>query len=944
MAHTTSSTTVAAFTATTHYSERLRQAVCRWGLRLTVVGGMLWSSPAAFAEDAAAPVEPASIADALDEELGPAFSEDSVLVATRKLDAVASGAAVQALEPIARPAERQPELAEPKPTLAPAPEDQSSATVVPTPAAADAAAPTPITPTPVTPKPIAQLLDAAKSVALNATTEPGAEKASVAASKPALAAEAKPAAEANPAEEVVAKVNNAPVAAPVEKKSVEKEVVKQEPVVAQVEPTKPAAPLRVASRTPAAEDVADVAKAYAQATKIEPARFHGIVPGVSTDAQLVAAWGPAKETSPTESGKVYLYEMAPFAAVDVLIENEIVSLIKVELDNQQQPERLARRLRLDKVRSVEILDESGRAVLGLAYPEKGMLLLLARPASTIAPVAPQFVTHMVIQPLDAEAFALRADQTPDSAIEKKLADLHQAIDIDPESAYANWQLAELYRLTASPDKAEPAAKAALKAEPENDAYRLCWAQCLADQGKYDDAVLEARKVLDSKSAPSVVKAGALHLMGRLASMGDSKIAEKAIGFHTMAIDIADKLTTAEDRRERSTAKRLLVDAHLAIAREIARRKYARKQEIVAQWIGRASGLAEEMIATGDGGVELRLIVACESLAALADLKPTKDPSPWIKEAEDASRELLAAKPDHLFRSRMEWQLGQAYFHALRVEHNRKEADRGIRYGKLAIRHLASGATVGDVRPEAESLVGRLYFHLGAIYAVHKQDHKQAVKWYEQARPLLTSDTPASELAVPRRKGEALVSMAVSYWEQGQRAEAVQLTVAGSELMEQAVAGGVLDEQSLAVPYGNLATMHSKLGDRTASAKFAKLARGARGSATGASQFADAVNKANAAQTRQASRTQSQTPPRRAAANPATRPNPSASRTSSPAPSRQRAAARPAARTAQKSASSPTASQTQRNDQARSASSGHASNVTSQPSGLPKRTSRRTILR
>lgn len=583
---------------------------------------------------------------------------------------------------------------------------------------------------------------------------------------------------------------------------------------------------RIASRVPVM-DSADVAQAYARDAKLEPARFHGMLVGKSTKAELVSSWGDPRDVSPTEDGEHLLYEMAPFAAVEVAIEQEIVQLIKVELKNQEEPSRLAKRLRLDKIEAVEILDEEGDAVLGSAYPEKGILFLLAKPSAAAPPGTPQFVTHMVIQPLDAEAFALRAAEARYDAFGRKLTDLKQALKLDPKNAYANWQLAEVHLLAGAPEKAEAAAKIAIETEPTSDTYRLCWIRTLEEKGDYDQAVLETRKILDSELAPSVVRAGALHQMGRLASLGEAAIAEKAISFHTMAIDVADKLASSSDRNERIRAKRLLIDAHLAVAKEISRRKYARKQEIVGQWIGRASGLAEEMIVTDSGNLELRLRVACEALASLANFKPAKDPAPWIKEAQETADALLTTATDPLFKSRIQWQLGEAYFHALRIEHTRKEADKGLSYGEKAVDYLAAGSQVGEPRPEAETLVGRLYFHMGAAHAVHKGNHTEAVNWYEKAAPLLTSEQKESELAVPRRRGEALVSMAVSYWQQGNRDKAVELTIAGSELMERAVKSGVLDKKALGVPYGNLATMHSKLGNSMESARFAKLARTTR---------------------------------------------------------------------------------------------------------------------
>ena len=804
------------------------------GWRLAVVAGLLTPS-GVWAEEATADADPASVAaqdvaaqqDASGDNAGDSvdsatvlppreskFSEDSVLVATRPASEAAASdlpPAETSLKPVSRYPQQQPVLAEPpREGSAPAANKPAASILKETTLAAQSAE---VKPAAVEP---------------NASPAPPVDITPIAAAPIATQTEAvaTDAADNNQEQIEPAKLADATAAAP----SAEPAVVTDAKTETPSSDTPNSDAPRVASRTPAKADATDVAQAYADNAQLEPARFHGIVPGVSTGDELTNAWGPAKETSPTETGRVLSYDMPPFAAVDVLVEDEVVALIKVELESQQQPERLARRLRMNKIEAVEILNESGASTVGLAYPEKGMLLLLSTLPESAPPSAPQFVTHMVIQPLDAEAFALRADQAPYSAFEKKLADLEQAIQLDADNAYANWQLAELYRLSRKPDQALKAAAAALRAAPKNDAYRLSMAECLTEQGEYDQAVLESRKVLDSDGAPSVVKAGALHLMGRLASLGDSNIAEKAIGFHTMAIDVADKLATSNDRKERFAAKRVLVDSHLAVAREISRRKYARKTEIVAQWIGRASGLAEQMIADDGGSIELRLIVARESLAALANLNPTKDPQPWIKEAEETASQLLADTRDPVFRSRVEWQLGEAYFHALRIEHGRKRVEAGVAYGKKSIERMLAGAVGAEAQPAAEMLVGRLYFHMGAIFAVHEQDHAKAITWYSKAQPLLVGGREVSELAVPRRQGEALVSMAVSYWDQGQREKAVDLTVTGAQLMERAVAGGVLDETALAVPYGNLATMQKKLGNRNESAKYAKLARGARGSA------------------------------------------------------------------------------------------------------------------
>jgi hypothetical protein len=120
----------------------------------------------------------------------------------------------------------------------------------------------------------------------------------------------------------------------------------------------------------------------------------------------------------------------------------------------------------------------------------------------------------------------------------------------------------------------------------------------------------------------------------------------------------------------------------------------------------------------------------------------------------------------------------------------------------------------------------LYFYMGAVYAVHEQDHTKATQWYDKAVPLLTGPRPVSELYSPRREGEVLVSMGVTYWQQGQQARALELTQSGANLIELAVEDGILAKGALSVPYGNLAAMYEQMGEATNATKYAELANSA----------------------------------------------------------------------------------------------------------------------
>lgn len=598
------------------------------------------------------------------------------------------------------------------------------------------------------------------------------------------------------------------------------------------------------------------AAARAESVTFEAVKFQGIAVGKTTKHELVTAWGQPAETSNTPEGEVLLFRKSPFQAVEVLINKEsIVATIKVTLASPIDSTKLAEQLSLDKIDPVKITDDTDKAE-GLAFPERGVLFIfassdpvtpvddegVARPESSkdvvdsraptpLQGVPHNAVSHVVIQPLDGHAFALRAEKHLDGPYNQNISDLKVALSLEPEYAHAYYLLAKIYLATGQADQADAAAAEACDIQPGNASYQLLRAQTREQLGEYDDAVLKIRAVLDREELSALDRAQALHRMARLASLGDGEIASKTISFETRSIEAADKLATSSDAKERRAAKQLLVEAHISIAEEIARQAYNQKVESLNLWVGRASGLAEDFIEKDAGSVELRLFIAQRVLAALASFRPTLDPTPWVTEAEEAAKTLFAQSDDELWQQHVKWELGIAYLNALRVEHTRRQTDAALKYGQDAIDNLSVGASGRQAVHSSEQLVGQLYFQMGAVYAVHKLDHAKAVEWYDKAAPLLTGQRPASELYAPRREGEMLVSMGVSYWQLGNQPQAIELTKTGVSLVETAVENGVLAKSTLAVPYGNLATMYQQMGDDTNSAKYSDLAKSIGGSET-----------------------------------------------------------------------------------------------------------------
>jgi tetratricopeptide (TPR) repeat protein len=564
-----------------------------------------------------------------------------------------------------------------------------------------------------------------------------------------------------------------------------------------------------------------------EGTVSEPqlAMFHGMQPGVSTKKQLIKAWGNPKEVTPVDGGELLTYDIENFKSVQVLVEDGVVALMKIQLGKPETPQALAGKVKASPREAATVFDDTTREAVGVIYPERGIVFVFDS-SDDVRPQSEALVSLMLLQPLDPQAFCMRGEQRPLDDLTGRLADFTAAVAAAPADGEANWMLAELQLQLGRTTEASASAKRALDAEPENPAYRLRWADCLKAAGQYDAAVLETRQVIDTPNVPALVQAQAFHRLGLLASLGDAEIADTAIDFHNKALAAADKMATHNDPYVRRQAKQILVDAHLAIAREVSRRDFADKSTNVADWVSRASGFAEEMIASGDAGLEVRLHVAEESLAALANFKPAKDPQPLLDEMEQTLEELLKAgeEIDPLWREQLYWKAGLAYLSAVQINHQRGETREALEYADRAVEYMADAAEERGDSPATQQLIGRLYFHIGAIHAVHNKDHGAALAWYDRALPLMAVEEEPSELVVPRHEGEAFVSMAVSYWSEGEKQRALELTEAGAALLENGCSAGVVDRKTLVVPYGNLATMHKLLGNAADAERFAKLSQ------------------------------------------------------------------------------------------------------------------------
>jgi tetratricopeptide (TPR) repeat protein len=549
--------------------------------------------------------------------------------------------------------------------------------------------------------------------------------------------------------------------------------------------------------------------------KVESASFKGVTPGVTQRKDLQDAWGPPRQISKQGESFVHLYAVEPFNKIEVSFSDETVSAIVIRLDRSVPAQLLADQLKLANIRPVLVSDELGQ-ILGQSFPERGVLFAF-EPHETPGQ-ATMKVVQIILEPVSAESFMLRAETYLDTRLDASANDLANAIKLNPESARAHWLQARVLSRMENHDDALSAVDRALAREPDDPQYQVTRAEILGRLGRTSEGIEQAEAALENSEKRAHVKARALCLLGDLIGSGSDPDFQSAVDYHTRAIKTADPLAVNRHPAIRRAAKEVLIDAHLGAANDIAWGNWNEKQTSVPRWLDRASAFAEELVENDGGTAEHRLRVATRALAAYVGAQGELDPAKWVEQTLRAGQEVLAAAQDPAKKRQVQWGLGLALYDAVQICQMRSEFEQALRYGQQAVEYLEL-ATAGKTGLAENYALGRLYFRLGAIHAVGEGNHAAAVDWFEKAVPVF--DRSALHVAPHEagRLGDTFVSMGVSYWEDGQKERAVNLTERGVSLIEVAVENGTLAKLALEVPYSNLATMHRQLGDNEQADKY-----------------------------------------------------------------------------------------------------------------------------
>lgn len=545
-----------------------------------------------------------------------------------------------------------------------------------------------------------------------------------------------------------------------------------------------------------------------------PVAFNRVVPGESTVADVTRWWGQPARTIATNGGQRLIYRAPGFAQVDLATADDRVESTLVHLAEPVELSEIEGPLNLGDARPVKIDDADGQP-LGYAYPERGVLL-------TFAPGTEQSrVSHVLLEPLRGELYRLRAELDQRRDYSRCLADLAEAVRLDPQDARAYWLQAELLSWAGQSEDALDCVRIAIRIDPDNPLYQLTQARFQAANGEASKAMATTQEIAEATATPEIVRARAEYQWGNLLANGPEADYMEGLAHHMKSIDIAAKFLNDRNHDRRRMAKDVVVDAHLAIAQDIALGNFQRQREVVPKWLTRATELAEAFIAEDGGDPTIRMEIYRTTLAVYGVMDGNFDASIATEEAMKESRRLIAEADDRMYQSYVERELAETLFHAAKVEHRCDRSDAALRYANNAIVLTESSDEIVQPTPFDRMMRGQLYFFAGSVYAVHKQDHQEAAKLYDKALPAF-DDQRLVELVDTSAFGELFVSMGVSYWETGQKQKAIQLTEAGAELMQQGVQAGTIDLIAMSVPYGNLAAMHRDNGNQQQANHFSQM--------------------------------------------------------------------------------------------------------------------------
>ena len=584
------------------------------------------------------------------------------------------------------------------------------------------------------------------------------------------------------------------------------------------EPPLPSAKLLTPPRRGASATLSDQQGDAAREDNLEPTRFQGLIPGRTSGQKVKQALGEPAKVGSDGNAVVWSYQVGPFPRVDVTVEDDVVQSIDVQVENLPVPATVAEQLQVDGFRSAWIFDGKGQR-LGIAFPERGVMLGLRQRND-----GPRLgVNNIVLEPVGAELFVLRARNDAPWRCTRRLKDLDLALKLSPRHAEACGIKARILADLGRQREALKLAEEAIEGDPEAVEWQLLSIRLQAALGDPRAAYKQTMEVLERTELPAVLKAEAEVQAGDLSfSLGNHKA---ALQHHQRAIELAADFRDSEMTEVRKASLRVLASAHLGVANDIAWGQWRRKPDAVPQWIKSGHHFADRLISHEQDDELLAQRVQRLTLSAYDGFAHWIDPTRVCQAALKQGQELIEAAEDPLHRQRAEWELAETMYYAMRIQRQRGAFDEAVEFAKVASPIFAEARKRRELTPREQFLIGQLHFLAGSCLAVEADDHAGAAKWYDAGAMLLMEPFPPGVVDDFTLLGDQLVSMGVTYWRIDQRQRGLEFTRRGVQRLQEGARVGRTAPNTLRVAYGNLAAMLRAAGRRGEAAQWdSRIAR------------------------------------------------------------------------------------------------------------------------
>jgi tetratricopeptide (TPR) repeat protein len=540
-----------------------------------------------------------------------------------------------------------------------------------------------------------------------------------------------------------------------------------------------------------------------ESLSLEPTSFSGLIPGKSTAEEIRQEFGEPTSSLDQSGTLVQTYRVDPYDRVGVVVREGLLESIHLQFSVSVELEEFCQQLELPPGEGID-LPVTVIKVHERVYPERGVSLLYRTVDNS--PIVQQVDFHSIRQ----RDFQRAARQLEESHYARTLDLVRISQRINPELAEAFAIEARVASRVGQTALALNALTRVHRLDPGDHQSRLLQARLWAWTQRKPLAIKQAREIRNNSQVTPLVRARATLLLADL--VGEVGQANAALEYFKEAITRATETARESAGNDRDEAILVLIEAHRAVAREIARGDWQEEEkgEAIDRWLGVADELAEQLKSRQSAPPLLDL----DGLAVRLDIQlnlQNFDETGVIEKLVQQGESLIEQSQDELTSGEVHWRIGRALFVAAQIARERDAPEQAITHGTAAYRHLHDAASPREQGLQGQALVGGNSFLVGSLEAISRKDHEQAVRWYERALPHLAQPGMERHWTSRGWHGERFVSMGLSFWKTGARDRGLELTEQGLAWVEQAVKEDSFPRRHLAVPYANIGIMYQAMG-------------------------------------------------------------------------------------------------------------------------------------